>query len=177
MVVAQPAHPPPAAPVGSDDHHVEFVGRFDFEPFLSSRTDRIVAREGLRHETLVSLFQRRFHEKLNLLTVRGYDSWSKAFFWHNLGEYPPTVAVRLIDHGLTINLQRVEEVEFERNLTRHIIDRGHPSTSRVWQHLQCRRAACVLSEPSLSEPLTRLQLRPRGRLRRRRFASLPASFE
>src|SRR5205807_10223039 len=127
MVVAQPAHPPPAAPVGSDDHHVEFVGRFDFEPFLSSRTDRIVAREGLRHETLVSLFQRRFHEKLNLLTVRGYDSWSKAFFWHNLGEYPPTVGVRLIDQGLPLNLQRVEELEFERNLPRHIIDLVHPS--------------------------------------------------
>src|SRR5438132_11788712 len=128
MVVAQPAHPPPAAPVGSDDHHVEFVGRFDFEPFLSSRTDRIVAREGLRHETLVSLFQRRFHEKLNLLTVGGYDSWSKSFFSHNLGEYPPTAGVRLIAQVLPITLQRLEEVEFERNLTLHNIYLLHPTT-------------------------------------------------
>src|SRR5712692_3034617 len=127
MVVAQPAHPPPAAPVSSDDHHVELVGRFDLEPFLSSRTNRIVARQGLRHETLVSVFQRRFHKTLNYLNVRGYDSWSKAFCWNNLGEYLPTVGVRLIDQGLPINLQRVEEVEFERNLTRHIIDLVHPS--------------------------------------------------
>src|SRR5207237_10769889 len=129
MVRRQPAHPPPAAPVGSDDHHVEFVGRFDLEPFLSSRTDRIVARQGLRHETLVSLSQRRFHETLNLLNVRSYDSWSKALLWHNLGEYLPTVRVRLIDQGLPFNLQRVEEVEFERNLLRHTLDLVHSSKS------------------------------------------------
>src|SRR5712691_11331260 len=110
MVVAQPAHPSAATPVSRYDHHVELVDWFDLEPFLSPRTDGIVARQGLRHETLVSLFQCGLHEALVLLNVRRYGSWSKAFFWRNLGEYLPTISVRLIDQGLSVNLQRVEEV-------------------------------------------------------------------
>src|SRR6266566_9313042 len=110
MVVAQPSHPPTTTPVGRDDHHVELVGRFDLEPFLSPRTDRVVARQGFRHEPLVSLVQRGLHETFDLLDVRGYDPWSEAVFWRNLGEYFPTVGVGLIDQGLPVNLQGVEEV-------------------------------------------------------------------
>src|SRR6266566_3569772 len=112
-----PSHPCPSleqfratTPVGRDDHHVELVGRFDLEPFLSPRTDRVVARQGFRHEPLVSLVQRGLHETFDLLDVRGYDSWSEAVFRRNLGEYFPTVGVGLIDQGLPVNLQGVEEV-------------------------------------------------------------------
>src|SRR5437879_12657475 len=109
MVVAQPANPPTTTPIGCNNHYIELVRWLNLEPFLSSCTDRIVARQGLRHETLMPLSQRGFHETFDLLDVRGYDSWSKAFFWHNLGEYFPTVGVRLIDQSLSVNLQGVEE--------------------------------------------------------------------
>src|SRR5256885_1973739 len=107
MVVAQPANPATTTPIGRNYHYVELVCWFDLEPFLSSRADRIVARHGLCHETLVSLFQRGLHEPFDLLDVRGYDPWSKAFFGRNLGGYFPTDGVGLLDQGLTVNLQCV----------------------------------------------------------------------
>src|SRR5438046_10425573 len=119
MVVAQPANPATTTPICRNYHYVELVCWFDLEPFLSSRTDRIVARHGLCHETLVSLFQRGLHEPFDLFDVRGYDSWSKAFFGRNLGEYFPAVGVALIDQGLPVNLQCVKEVAFEGNLACH----------------------------------------------------------
>src|SRR2546425_1680337 len=84
MVVAQPAHPPATAPIGCDNHYIELVCWFDLEPFLSTRPDGIVARQGLCHETLVSLFQSGLHEALDLLNIRGYDSWSEALACYDL---------------------------------------------------------------------------------------------
>src|SRR5438876_12290950 len=110
MVVAQPSHPPTTTPVGRDDHHVELVGRFDLEPFLSPRTDRVVARQGFRHEPLVPLVQRRLHETFDLLDVRGYDSWSEPVFRRNLGESFATVRVGLNDPRPPGTLQGVEQV-------------------------------------------------------------------
>src|SRR2546428_9524499 len=110
MVVAQPANPATTTPIGCNYHYVELVCWFDLEPFLPPRTNGIIASQGLRHETLMPLFQRRLHETLDPVNIRGYDPRSKAFFWHNLGEYLPTVRVRLIDQGLPVNLQRVKEV-------------------------------------------------------------------
>src|SRR6266487_9250 len=66
MIVAQPANSSTAPPISCHDHNVELLGWLDLEPFLSSCTDRIVARQGLRHEPLVSLVQklRRLHLRL-----------------------------------------------------------------------------------------------------------------
>src|SRR5438034_10454122 len=103
MVVAQPANPATTTPIGRNYHYVELVCWFDLEPFLSSRTDRIVARHGLCHETLVSLFQRRLHEPSDLLHVRGYDPWSKQFFVPNLGAYCPTLWCVVNDQAPLLN--------------------------------------------------------------------------
>src|SRR5438093_1805390 len=75
----------------------------------------------------MSFFQGGLHEALDLLNIRGYDPRRKPVFRNNLGQNLPTLSVRLIDHGLPVNLQRVEEVEFERNLARHILDLMDPS--------------------------------------------------
>src|SRR5207249_6753186 len=129
MVVAQPAHPPATPPVSRDDHNIEPICWLDLEPFLSPGTNRIVAGQRLRHETFMSFFQGGLHEALDLLNVRGYDPRSKPVLRNNLGQNLPTLGVRLIDHGLPVNLQRVEEVEFERNLASHILDLMDPSKS------------------------------------------------
>src|SRR5436309_2915836 len=129
MVIAQPAYPPTTAPVSCDDHDIEPVCWFDLEPFLSPCTDGIVAGQRLRHETFMSFFQGGLHEALDLLSIRSYDPWSEHVFRNNLGQNLPTLGVRLIDQGLPIDLQRVEEVEFERNLASHILDLMDPSKS------------------------------------------------
>src|SRR5437867_9485436 len=97
----------------------------------------------------MSFFQGGLHEALDLLNIRGYDPRREQVFRNNLGQNLPTLGVRLIDQGLPVDLQRVKDVEFERNLASHILDLMDSSKS-PHQILERNRFTCLPCRDNLS---------------------------
>src|SRR5256884_1018289 len=120
MEVRQPAFPPAVAPLGGQDHEVERVRLFYFDPIPRAPARFVTRVQPFHHETFVTSLDRFFEEALGLLLV-GRDQTRRALR-DVLREDLEARRIRLVHEGFAVEIQDIKEEGHERQLTLQSFD-------------------------------------------------------
>src|SRR5437870_13339916 len=115
MIIAEPSHSSAASPLCCDDYDVEFVVPFQLEPFLASRARGVVARQGLRHQSFMTFFDREIEEPSDLLLILLDYPWAQIILTYHVSQELPSLRASLADQRSSDYIERVEAINLEPN--------------------------------------------------------------
>src|SRR5205807_2812621 len=141
-IIREPSFAAAAPPFRGDDSHVQEVRGLDLEPLLPAFAHGIRRIERFRHEALVTRDEGGLEEWLNLFLARHDAARRQILGRHEPLECLPPRTIGGVDQSTLIELEQVEQEQFQGNLLLRRLDPmdAPEATHEVlkWQGLSVR---------------------------------------
>src|SRR5207245_684349 len=122
VIVGEPADAAARAAIGGDDHAVHRLRRLQLEPALATPARLVGRAQVLGHHALVAGGQRTGEDRMGLGHRRDHGALGQIAAAGHASEGPPSTLRGLVDEGLALGDQAIEEVQGQRNLAEERLD-------------------------------------------------------